>query len=101
MKIKKNDTVLITTGKDKGKKGKVLKALPKDNKIIVEGLNIAKKHSKPKKSGEKGQIIEISRPMNVSNAMLICSKCGRATRVGYKITENEKSRVCKKCQSEV
>lgn len=101
MKIKKNDTVLITTGKDKGKKGKVLKVLPKDNKIIVEGLNIAKKHNKPKKSGEKGQIIEIPRPMNVSNAMLLCFKCGQATRVGYKVTEAEKFRVCKKCQGEI
>jgi large subunit ribosomal protein L24 len=101
MRIKKDDTILIIAGKDKGKKGKVLKSLPKENKIIVEGLNIAKKHARPKKQGEKGQIIEVSRPIDSSNIKLVCPRCGQAARVGYKITENEKYRVCKKCGSEI
>lgn len=101
MKIHKNDTILIITGKDKGKKGKVLKSLPKESKIIVEGLNIAKKHARPKKQGEKGQIIEVSRPINISNVKLVCPRCGQPARVGYKITEQEKYRMCKKCQAEI
>ncbi len=101
MKIKKNDTVLIITGKDRGKKGKVLKSLPKENKIIVEGLNIVKKHNRPKRSGEKGQTIEVARPLNVSNVKLVCPKCGQAARVGYRIAEEDKFRICKKCNSEV
>lgn len=101
MKIKKNDTILIITGKDKGKKGKVLEALPKENKIVVEGLNLAKKHQRPRRQGEKGQIIEIPRPINVSNVKLICPKCGQGARVGYKIAEKEKFRMCKKCESEI
>lgn len=101
MKIHKNDTILIITGKDKGKKGKVLMSLPKESKIIVEGLNIAKKHARPKKQGEKGQIIEVSRPINISNVKLVCQRCGQPARVGYKITEQEKLRICKKCRSEL
>jgi large subunit ribosomal protein L24 len=101
MKIHQNDTVLIIAGKDKGKKGKVLKSLPKENKIIVEGLNIVKKHNRPKRSGEKGQTIEVARPFNVSNVKLVCPKCGQAARVGYRVAEEEKFRICKKCNNEV
>jgi len=101
MKIKKGDTVKIICGKDKGKSGKVLKVLPKDNKIIVDGLNLAKKHRKPRRQGEKGEIIQIPRPIDSSNVMLVCPSCLKATRVGYKILESEKKRVCKKCGSEI
>ncbi len=101
MKIKKDDTILIITGKDKGKKGKVLRAFPRQNKILVEKVNIVKKHRRPKKQGEKGQIIEIPKPINVSNVKLICPKCGQATRIGFKISKNEKNRICKKCEQEV
>jgi len=102
MKIKKGDTVLIISGKDKNKKGKVLEALSKERKILVEGVNLVKKHQKPKKTGEKGQIIQLPKPIDISNAKLICSKCGKPARVGYKIiagTKNQKSkiRICKKC----
>jgi len=97
MKIKRGDTVLMITGKDKGRKGKVTKALPRENKIIVEGLNIVKKHVKPKREGEKGKIVEVSRPVDVSNAKLICPKCKNPTRVGYKIVNKKKYRLCKKC----
>ena len=101
MKIKKDDQVLIISGKDRGKKGKVLQVFPKEGRILVEGVNIRKKHQKPRKAGEKGQIILLSAPTSISNLKLICPKCEKATRVGYKITEEKKSRICKKCGQEI
>lgn len=101
MKIKKNDTILVITGKDKGKKGKVLKAFPRQNKVIVEKINIVKKHRRPRKEGEKGQIVEMPKPIDSSNLKLICPKCGQATRVGFKINKKEKNRICKKCEQEL
>jgi len=97
VKIKKGDQVLIISGKDRGRKGKVLKAFPKEKKILVEGINLRKKHQKPKKSGEKGEIIRVPGPINVSNTKLICPKCKKATKVGYKISKGKKYRICKKC----
>ena len=100
MKLKKGDKVLIIFGKDKGKKGKILKALIKKNRVIVEGVNLAKKHQKARKTGEKGQTIEVLLPIDVSNVKLICKKCNKPTRVGYKIVKDEKYRICKKCGQE-
>lgn len=100
MKIQKGDIVLIISGKDRGRKGKVIETLPKDGRIAVEGVNIRKKSVRPKKSGEKGQIIQTPAPLHVSNAKLICSKCGQPTRVGYKIEGEKKYRICKKCKQE-
>lgn len=101
MRIKKGDTVLIISGKDKGKKGKILEVLSKEGKILVEGVNLMKKHQKPKKTGEKGQIIQLPKPIDVSNVKLICLKCGKPTRIGYKIVEKKKYRTCKKCGQEI
>lgn len=101
MKIIKGDTVLIISGKDKGKKAKVLKSFPKDNKVLVEGVNLAKRHRRPRKQGEKGQIIELPLPFNVSRVKLVCPKCGKAVRVGYKIGEGKKFRMCKECMQEI
>lgn len=101
MKIKKGDKVLIITGKDKGKQGKVLEVLPKKNRIVVEGANIVKKHRRPRNEREKGQIIELAKPLDVSNVKLVCPKCGQAARLGYRLTEKGKYRVCKKCRQEV
>jgi large subunit ribosomal protein L24 len=101
MKIRKGDTVLIISGKDRRRKGKVLKAFPKELKILVEGMNLKKKHVRPKREGEKGQIVQIPAPIPVSNVKLVCPKCTKPTRVGYKITENKKSRICKKCGKEI
>ena len=101
MKIHKGDTVLIISGKDRGKKGKVLRAFPRERKILVEGVNLIRKHQRPRKEGEKGQIIQLPKPIDVSNAKLICPKCGKPTRVGYKIAEKQKFRVCKKCGQEI
>ena len=100
MKIKKQDMVLITTGKDKGKKGKVLQVFPKQNKLIIEGINLKKKHRRPKKSGEKGQIVVLPGTVDISNLKLICSKCAKPARTGYQIDGKKKKRICKKCQQE-
>lgn len=97
MKVKKGDNVLIIAGKDKGKTGKILKALPKEEKILVEGVNMKKKHVRPRKEGEKGQIVSLPAVIDISNAKMICPKCGKAVRVGYKTEKDIKSRVCKKC----
>ncbi|MGI6335119.1 MAG: 50S ribosomal protein L24 [Minisyncoccales bacterium] len=97
MKIKKNDQVLIIAGNDKGKKGKVLRSLPSKDKVVVEGIALVKKHVKPRKSGQKGQIVSVPRAISISNVNLICSKCGKPTRVGYKIIDSKKYRICKKC----
>ena len=95
--MRKGDQVLIISGKDKGKKGKVLKIFPEGRKVIVEAANLRKKHQKPKKAGEKGQTISLPAPIDISNLKLICSKCGKAARIGYKIEEKKKYRICKKC----
>jgi large subunit ribosomal protein L24 len=104
MKVKKGDNVLIIAGKDKGRTGKITKALPRELKILVEGINLKKKHVRPKKEGEKGQVVDIPAPLDISNVKIICPKCGKATRIGYK-TEKDvplgaqvKNRICKKCK---
>lgn len=101
MKIKKGDQILVISGKDRGKRGKVLEVFLKEGRLMVEGVGLRKKHVKPKKSGEKGQIVEVPSSISVSNAELVCPKCGKPTRVGHKITENKKYRICKKCNSEI
>ena len=104
MNIKKGDTVLIITGKDRGKQGVVSRAMPQVNKVIVEGLNIAKKHIRPQGQTRQGGIIEKAMPLQVSNTMLICTECGKPTRVGHErrpMGSDQKLRsvrVCKKCQ---
>ncbi len=101
MKIKRNDTVLITKGKDRGRTGKVLKVLPKQKSILVEGLNLVKKHIRPKKAREKGQIVKKPAPVDVSNVKIICPKCKKTTKIGYKQEKGKKYRVCKKCGQEI
>ena len=98
MKLKKGDNVLITAGKDKGRTGKITRAFPKDLKILVEGINLKKKHVRPKREGEKGQIVAIPAPLDISNIKVICPKCGKATRIGYRTEGENKNRVCKKCK---
>ncbi|MFH1656648.1 MAG: 50S ribosomal protein L24 [Candidatus Nealsonbacteria bacterium] len=101
MKIHKEDQILVISGKDKGRKGKVIESLPKKGKIAVEGINLKKKHVKPKKSGDKGQIVTTPALFDVSDVKLICSKCGKAVRIEYKIDKKIKQRICKKCKGEV
>lgn len=107
MKIHKNDKVKILTGKDKGKTGKVIQVFCKsgNEKVVVEGINLLKKNIKPRGEGQKGQIIELSVPLNVSNVKLICPKCSKAARVSYKILnpkddreKRQKVRICNKCK---
>ncbi|MCG2694566.1 50S ribosomal protein L24 [Candidatus Parcubacteria bacterium] len=99
MKIKKDDKIIVIAGKDKGKTAKVLKAFPSDNKVLVEGVNIRKKHQKPTKSGQKGQIIEKAYPFDVSNVMLIDPKSGKRTRIGKKLVSGKFVRVAKKSET--
>jgi large subunit ribosomal protein L24 len=98
MKIRKGDKVRVIKGKDRGREGTVERTLPKERKVVVSGLNIYKKAVRPQKQGQKGGIVEITKPLPVENVMLLCSKCSEPTRVGYQIEKGEKSRICKKCQ---
>lgn len=100
-KIKTGDKVVVISGKNRGKAGKVTSAYPKENRITVDGVNMQKKHVRPRRQGEKGQIVERPAPISISNVKLICSKCNKATRVGYKIEGGEKYRICKKCNNAI
>jgi large subunit ribosomal protein L24 len=101
MKIRRGDTVIVISGKDKGKKGKVLEVFPKIAKIVVEGVNLKKKHMRPRKAGEKGQIIQTPSPLHVSNVKIFCPRCNRGTRIGYRLEGKKKFRICKKCQTDI
>lgn len=101
MKIKKGDTVAIKLGKDSGKTGKIASVDPVANKVVVHGLNQVKKAVRPKKQGEKGQIVSVSLPLSASNVMLVCPSCGKETRVGYKVEGADKKRYCKRCNSTI
>jgi large subunit ribosomal protein L24 len=102
MKIRKNDNVIVIGGKDKGKKGKVIKVLPEEDRIIVENVNLKKKHQRPKTAGKKGEKIEVPRWVAASSVMIVCRNCGKPTRIGHQITpDGEKTRICKKCKLEL
>ena len=101
MRIKKGDTVEILSGNDKGKQGEVLEVIPKSEKILVKGVNVRKKHVKPRKQGEEGGIISVECAIDSSKANVVCPKCGKATRIGYSEEKGEKIRVCKKCGAKI
>lgn len=96
MKVKPGDTIQVWRGKDRGKTGKVGKVFPKTGKVVVGGINVVKKHVKPRQ-GQKGGIIEMTKPMLAAHVRVVCSACNRPTRVGYQISQGNKERVCKKC----
>lgn len=97
--IKKEDTVTVTCGKEKGKRGRVLSVIPSKDQLIIEKVNIVKKHLKPNKAYSQGGIIEKEAPVNISNVLLICPKCGKAARIGNLILESgKKVRICRKCK---
>jgi large subunit ribosomal protein L24 len=99
MKIRRDDTVVITTGKDSGKKGKVRHAWPDEERVIVEGANMIKRHSRARRAARQAGIIELEAPIHVSNVMLVCSKCGKPTRVGFQLlADGKRVRVCRSCQ---
>ena len=101
MNIRKDDKVVVISGKDKGKEGKVLIANPKAGKVIVEGVNVATKHQKPRKQGEEGGIIKVETPIYACKVMVVCPKCGKPTRVAHKLVDGTNVRVCKKCGAEL
>ena len=99
MKLKKGDNVKVLAGKDRGKTGTVLKAFPDEDRIQIEGLNVFKKRSKPRKQGEKGQVVAVSRPLAASKVMIICPNCKSPTRMGGRVEGSRKVRYCKKCKA--
>ena len=101
MNIKKNDTVIVLSGKDKGVKGKVLVAMPAENKVIVENVNVATCHTKPRRQGETGGIVKRETPIRACKVALYCDKCGKGVRVGFKVEDGKKTRVCKHCGAEL
>ena len=101
MKLKKGDTVVVIAGKDKGREGEVMTVLPKADKVIVSGVNLARKHQKARKQNEQGGIIDKDMPIHASNLAVVCNECG-PTRIGYRIDdEGTKRRVCKKCEKDI
>lgn len=100
-KLKKGDEVKVVAGKDKGKTGKVEKVFSKEGSVVVGGVNLYKRHLKARSQKQPSEIITITKPLPVSNVMLVCVKCHLTTRVGFKKTEKEKVRICKKCNAEI
>lgn len=104
-RIKKGDTVEVIAGKDLGERGEVTAVLPKDNRVVVQGINVMKRHQKAKQAGNQqvpAQIVEFDAPLNLSNVMLVCPNCNKKTRVGFKVREDGfKVRVCKKCGQDI
>ena len=102
MHIKSNDTVVVLSGRDKGKQGKVMHVDPKASKVIIEGISVARRHQKPRKQGEEGGIISKETPIYACKVMRVCPKCDKPTRSAYKLSsDSEKVRVCKKCGAEI
>jgi large subunit ribosomal protein L24 len=102
LKIRKGDRVRVLTGKDRGKEGEVMRALPREGRVIVDGVNVARKSQRPTRTTQQGGIIDKDMPIQVSNVALVCPSCGKATRVGFKVdASGGKVRVCKKCGGEI
>jgi large subunit ribosomal protein L24 len=102
LKIRKGDRVRVLTGKDRGKEGEVMRAIPAAGKVIVDGVNVARKHQRPTRATQQGGIIDKDMPLPVANVALVCPSCGKPTRVGYKVdASDQKVRVCKKCGGEI
>lgn len=100
-KMKKNDTVIVTSGKEKGKRGKILRVFPRSERVIVEGLNLVKKHVRKKRQQDQAGIIELEAPIHISNVMLYCPKCKKPVRVGFKKENDAKKRICRECKQEI
>ncbi len=101
MRIRKGDTVKVLSGNDKNKTGEVLEIIPKTNKIVVKGVNVRKRHIKPRKQGEEGGIIPVECAIHAAKVNVVCPKCGKATKIGYVEEKGEKVRVCKKCNAKL
>ena len=101
MKMKKNDTVIVLSGKDKGVKGKVLAAMPREDKLLVEGVHVATCHTKARRQGEQGGIVKKETPIRACKVALYCEACGKGVRVGYKVEGDQKIRICRKCGAKI
>ena len=101
MNIKKGDTIVVLSGKDKGKQGKVLGTVPSEAKVVVEGINMVTCHVKPRRQGEEGGIVKREAAIYASKVQVVCPKCGKNTRVGYELKDGKKVRTCKKCGAEL
>jgi large subunit ribosomal protein L24 len=101
MKLKKGDSVSVVRGKDNGKKGTVEKVFAKESKVLVGGVNQYKRHIKARMQGQKSEIITLTKPLPLANVQLVCPKCKKLTRVGYKMLKDEKVRICRKCNAEI
>lgn len=101
MRIKKGDNVKILRGKDRSKTGKVLRVFPKSSKVIVENMNLVKRHKKSRRTGEQSERITVAMPINVANVQFICPKCSKSSRIGRKVIDKKNIRICKKCEAEV
>ena len=101
MKLKKGDTIIVTVGKDKGKKGKIERMVPAESKVVVTGINVFKRHMKRKDDKNPGGIIDLVKPIGMGKIALVCPSCNKPTRVGYIVAKNEKVRVCRKCGKKI
>ena len=101
MKLKKGDLVKVVLGKDKGKTGKIEKVFSKENKVLVTGVNQYKRHQKARSQGQPSEIVTITKPMPVSNVVVVCPNCKKTGRIGFKVTEKSKVRICKRCGKEI
>ncbi len=101
MRLHKGDKIQVITGRNRGKTGKLLSSLKDRNLVVVEGINLYKKHKKAKRQGEKGETVLVPRPINASNVMLLCASCGRPTRIGFRLEGDKKNRFCKKCGASI
>ena len=101
MNVKKGDTVVVLSGKDKGKQGKVQATIPSELKVVVEGVNIVTCHTKPRRQGESRGIVQKETPIRSCKVALFCNKCGKGVRVGFKVEDGKKTRICRKCGAEI
>ena len=101
MNVKKGDTVVVLSGKDKGKQGKVLGTVPGSLKVVVEKVNVVSRHTKPRKQGEEGGILQKEAPIYACKVQKVCPKCNKPTRIGHKVEGDKKVRICKKCGAEI
>lgn len=101
MKLKKGDNVKVVIGRDKGKTGKIDKVFPKKKQVLIANINLFKRHLKARSQGQPSEIVTLTKPLNEESVTLVCPKCHKETRVGYKLVKNKKIRICKKCESEI
>lgn len=101
MKFKKGDQIIVTAGKDKGRKGKIAKVLSEKSSVLVPGVNMYKRHVKKRDEKNPGGIVDVSRPLSVGKVALVCPKCNQPTRIGYLVTKGEKVRICRKCEGQL